>query len=197
MDTSPEELPGLVPPVGSLIALVKDLVECPWPDSEQQREALFRQLDFVSGPPIDDPGDGPGTRHFTLNTALPGEIFSLWASHRGRFMGINLQVYGAREPNSPTAWQGLGELRRQLTALYGPPTLPWEDQEVPPHIWAANGRTVVVHFFHARDSGVMLSIDDTAVATEAEAEEVAREPLGQSRPASLHDSHADAVPQSP
>jgi hypothetical protein len=89
-------------------------------------------------------------------------------------MGINLQTYSVMEPESPTVRRGNDEIQGQLTALYGEPIRPWGDEEIQPSIWEVNGRVIVMHFFHLRDSGVMLSIDDSELAAAAEAEAIAR-----------------------
>ncbi len=54
--------------------------------------------------------------------------------------------------------------------LYGRPTRPWEDEEVPPSIWKVNSRQIVMHLFTMRDSSLMLSISDEELSAAAESE---------------------------
>lgn len=112
--------------------------------------------------------------HCALSTGLPGDMFASWSSFKGRPLGVNLHPYSFREPASAISRRGHDEIQRQLTALYGQPFRPWDHEDIPPSIWKANGRDITMHFFHLRDSGVMLSIDDSEVAAAAEAEATAR-----------------------
>ncbi|AIY03937.1 hypothetical protein ART_4338 [Arthrobacter sp. PAMC 25486] len=50
------------------------------------------------------------------------------------------------EPASPIARRGHDEIQRQLTALYGEPARPWDDEDIPPSSWKANGRDLMMHF---------------------------------------------------
>lgn len=159
-----------VPPPEDLVTLAKALVECVWPKSEEQRAGLFQQLGFESGAEFERRPEDSNVRSFEMATTLPGEIFGTWSSYKGKFMGINLQTYSVMEPESPVAWRGHDELQTQLSALYGEPVRPWDDEVVPPSVWKANGRDIVIHFFHKRDSGVMLSIDNADLAAAAEAD---------------------------
>lgn len=171
---STEPMPELVPTPSALVALVKQLVACVWPKSEEEREAFFRELGFASGAEFERGQCDSNTKSYALSTILPGDIFATWCSFNGDFMGINLQPYSVMEPESPTARRGHDEIQGQLTALYGEPIRPWDDEEIQPTIWEANARVIVMHFFHLRDSGVMLSIDDSELAAAAEAEAIAR-----------------------
>lgn len=164
----------LVPTPEALVTLVKELVECDWPETDDQRVALFLLLGFESRDEFERSPEDSNVRSFELATALPGEIFGTWDSYKGRFMGINLHPYSILEPGAAIARRGHDALQTLLTSVFGEPVRPWDDEEVPPSIWKVNGRDIVMHFFHRRDSGVMLSIDDAELAAAAEAEAAAR-----------------------
>ncbi len=170
-----EPMPETVPEPGALVALVKQLAECVWPESDEQRAGLFRELGFESGAEFEPDRKASNTKHFALFTSQPGDMFASWSSFMGRFMGVTLQPYTVMEPASAISRRGHDEIQRQLTALYGEPVRPWGEEEIPPSIWQANGRDIMMHFFHRRDSSVMLSIDDSELAAAAEAEAVDRQ----------------------
>ena len=168
--TITENRSGLIPDPAALVALVEQLVTRPWPRSDQDRKALFEQLGFSSGDQFDPDRADSATKHFSLTTALKGDVFAGWTAHEGHFMGINLQPYTSIQPNNPDTRRGYDDVRARLTALYGKPTNAWDDGETPPCIWTVTGREITMHFFNRRHSGMMLNIDDAELAAAAEAE---------------------------
>lgn len=164
-----------VPEPGAVAALAQQLAECEWPETDAQRARLFHELGFESGAEFEPNRKDLNTKHFGLSTGLSGDMFASWSSFKGRFMGVNLHPYSHHEPASPISRRGHDEIQRQLTALYGQPFRPWDDEDIPPSIWKANGREITMNFFRLRDSGVMRSIDNSEFAAAAEAQAVARE----------------------
>ncbi|MET3922313.1 hypothetical protein [Arthrobacter sp. UYEF20] len=168
--SSTEPLPELIPEPSALVALVTQLVEGRWSRSDEERQGLFKRLGFTSGARLDEAREGSTGETFALATELPGEVFTSWSSYNGRFMGICFRPYAFMEPGVPAALRGHDEVWNRLTDLYGQPTRPWDNEEVPPSIWKVNGRDIVPHFSDRRDSGMMLSIEDTELSAAAEAE---------------------------
>lgn len=160
----------LIPDPATIAAMVAQLVEGTWPSSDQERETLFRHLLFKSGERLDHDSDGSSTASFALLTDLPGISFASWNSYRGRFMSVHFHLYAFPEAQVPATRLGHDAVSGMLTDLYGRPTKPWEDQEVPPSIWKVNKREIVTHLFAMRDSSLMLSISDEELAAAAEAE---------------------------
>ncbi|WP_125610542.1 hypothetical protein [Specibacter cremeus] len=159
----------LLPDPAAVVVLVKNLVEGPWPRTEADRVELFQRLKLVSKGAVEQPAGGPTTL-FRMETALHGGVFGSWDSYRERFMGVCVHVYNAPTPRNPDTRRGYDEVRFLLTTLYGEPTEPWHGEKTPPCIWTVNGRRVTIHFFDARDSSVMVSIEDGILADLAEAE---------------------------
>jgi len=168
--SAPENVPALVPDPAALVGLVEQLVDRPWPRSDEDRDALFEQLGFSSGEQFDPERVDSATKHYALATSLPGDVFSGWTAHDGHFMGINLQPYTSKKPNNPDTRRGYDEVRARLTAIYGEAANVWDDGETPPCIWTVGGRLITMHFFNRRHSGVMLSVDDAKLSDAAEAE---------------------------
>jgi len=167
---APENLPVLIPDPAALMALVEELVNRPWPRSDEDRDELFELLGFSSGDEFDPDRADSTTKLFALNTALGGDVFAGWAAHDGHFMGINLQPYGSIKPDNPDTRRGYDDVRARLTALYGEPANAWADGQLPPCIWTVNGRQITMHFFNRRHSGMLLSVDDAEIAAASEIE---------------------------
>lgn len=165
------ELPSdLVPVPSVLVTVVTDLVTGPWPVGEDERESLFKRLGFKSGARVELGRDASGTEMFELSTELPGQLSANWQAYRGKFMGVFFNPYSFIEPDVPAARRGHDEIWHKLKGLYGQPTRPWDNEEVPPSIWKVNGRDIVMHYFNTLHSGMLLSITDTALSEAAEAE---------------------------
>ena len=147
-------------------------MEGTWPSSDEERETLFRRLLFKTGERLDHGSDGSSAASFTLLTDLPGISFASWDSFRGRFMSVHFHLYSFPEAQAPATRAGHDAVSSRLTGLYGQPTRPWEDEEVPPSIWKVNSREIVTHLFTMRDSTLMLSISHEELSTAAEAEAV-------------------------
>lgn len=160
----------LVPVPSVLVAVVTDLVTGPWPAGEDERESLFKRLDFKSGARVELGRDASGSEMFGLSSELPGELSATWHAYHGKFMGVFFNPYSFIEPDVPASRRGHDEIWHNLKDLYGPPTHPWDNEEVPPSIWKVNGRDIVMHYFNSRHSAVLLSITDTALSEAAEAE---------------------------
>lgn len=158
------------PDPSALVAPVAQLVEGPWPRSGVEREGLFSRHRFTSGARFDQRSEGSLSASFALTNELPGDVFTSWDTYNGKFMGIHLHPYTFMEPAVPAARRGYEEVWTLLTGLYGPPTRPWEDEEVPPSIWKVNGCEIVTHFFGRRHSGMMLSISDAELSAAEEAD---------------------------
>ncbi|MGA7207138.1 MAG: hypothetical protein WBX27_21200 [Specibacter sp.] len=167
--TAPQDLHQLVPWPGALVAVVEQLVSCPWPRSDEDRDTLFGQLEFVSGGPFAPNPDESTTKLFALATALPGDVHAGWVSHEGHFLGINLQPYTSMQPDNPATHRGYDEVRSRLTSLYGEATDVWDSEETPPCTWTVNGRVITMHLFSRRHSGMMLSVDDAELGAAADA----------------------------
>lgn len=166
----------LIPDPATVTALVAQLVEGTWPRSDQERENLFRHLHFNTGERLDHDSDESSTTSFTLLTEVPGISFASWNLFRGKFMSVDFHLYVFPEAEAPATRLGHDAVLSNLTDLYGQPIRPWEDEDVPPSIWKANGREIVTHLFTMRDSTLMLSISDEDLAEAAEAEAINSSP---------------------
>ena len=169
MNTTAGPQSELIPDPASVAALVAQLVEGTWPSSDEERETLFRRLHFKTGERLDHDSEGLATASFTLRADLPSVSFASWDAFRGRFMSVHFHLYAFPDAQASATRLGHHAVSGKLTALYGQPTRPWEDEEVPPSIWKVNRREIVTHFFTMRDSTLMLSISDEELAAEAEA----------------------------
>lgn len=172
MNTTVEPQSELTPGPATVAALVAQLVDGPWPSSDEKRKSLFRRLHFKTGERLDHDSDGSSTASFTLLTDLPGVSFASWDSFRGRFMSVHFHLYSFPDAQAPATRLGHDAVSGKLTDLYGQPTRPWEDEEVPPSIWKVNRREIATHLFTKRDSTLMLSISDEELEAAAEAEAV-------------------------
>ncbi|WP_218711652.1 hypothetical protein [Arthrobacter sp. BF1] len=172
MNTTVERQSELIPDPASVAALVAQLVEGTWPSSDEERESFFRRLNFKTGDRVDHDSEGSATASFILLTEIPGVAFASWDSFRGRFIGVHFHLYSFPDAQAPATRLDNDAVSGKLTDLYGPPTRPWEDEEVPPSIWRVNRCEVVTHLFTMRDSTLMLSISDEELAAAAEAEAV-------------------------
>lgn len=164
---SPSEL---LPAPAALVAVVTELVTGSWPVGEDEHESLFKRLGFKSGVRVDLGRESSGSEMFELSTELPGELSPNWHAYHGKFMGVSFNPYSFIEPDVPEARRGHDEIWDKLRDLYGQPTRPWDNEEVPPSIWKVNGRDIVMHYFSTLHSGMILSITDTALSEAAEAE---------------------------
>ncbi|WP_207345751.1 hypothetical protein [Arthrobacter sp. E3] len=160
----------LIPGPATVAALVAQLVEGTWPSTDEERETLFRHLLFESGERLDHDSDASSTASYTLLTDLPGISFASWNLFHGRFMSVHFHLYTFPKARAPETRLGHHAVSGMLTDLYGPPSRPWEDKEVPPSIWKVNHREIVTHLFTTRESSLMLSISDGELAVAAEAE---------------------------
>ncbi len=161
----------LIPDPRTLVALVRQLVEGTWPRSDDERETLFKRLLFTSGDRIDQDSAGSPSAVYELSTELPGKVFASWSTYNGKSMSIDFHLYTFPEPAAPATRTGHDAIWDILTGLYGQPTRPWENEEVPPSIWIVNGREIVTHFFNRRDSALMLSISETELSAVGGAED--------------------------
>ncbi|WP_269937334.1 hypothetical protein [Arthrobacter sp. HY1533] len=162
----------LIPDPATVAALVAELVEGTWPSSDQERENLFKRLNFKNGERLDHDSDESFSASCTLLTEVPGISFASWDSLRGKFLGVHFHLYAFPEAQAPATRLGHDAVSSRLTDLYGKPIRPWEDEDAPPSIWQANGREIVMHLFTMRDSTLMLSISDEDLAEAAEAEAI-------------------------
>lgn len=166
--TEPGPLVELTPLPDTVVELVRKLVEKPLPRCAEERENLFARLGFKS---VDrskrENGDSPH-QIAELDVSFGGRSQGSWDTYNGQFLGITVHLYNFQESGDPATQRGFSELRIQLTELFGKPEHPWDDIEMPPCIWYSNGWTITTHLFDGRDSSVMLSVEDTALAAVAE-----------------------------
>ncbi|MGA7206068.1 MAG: hypothetical protein WBX27_15700 [Specibacter sp.] len=175
--TAMEPQSELIPDPTTIAAVVAQLVEGTWPDSDEERVNLFERLLFKSGDRLDQDLEGSPSASFALSTELPGISFASWSTYNGKFMSIYFHVYSFPEAEPPASRLGHDAVWGILTDLYGQPTRLLNNEEVPPSSWKINGRELDLHFFNRRDSSLMLSISDGEISAAADAE-------------AAHDSHA-------
>lgn len=96
---------------------------------------------------------------------------SFWDTYRQQFLSVCTHLYGSLNPQDPVAQYGYEVLQAQLSQLYGAPERPWDDEDQPVCIWNCNGRSITLQLFDRRDSTVMLTVEDLALASIIEAEE--------------------------
>lgn len=152
--------------------LVKKLVDAPWPRSDEERGKLFAHLGFKSGNQYKLENDESPHQMTELDICVDADPPGSWDTYNREFLGVTVHLYGTQKPGDPTAQSGFNELRIQFTEIFGEPEHPWDDGETAPCIWEANGRTITTHLFTRRDSSVMLSVEDTALAAVAEADAI-------------------------
>lgn len=159
----------LNPASGTVVELVKKLVDEPWPRSDEERENLFEHLGFESGSGYELENEESPHQMTEQDICVGGQTLGSWATYNREFLSVTVHLYGTQEPGDPAAQSGFNELRIHLSELFGKPEHPWDNEETSPCIWKANGRTITTHLFNRRDSVVMLSGVDTALAAVAEA----------------------------
>ncbi|MCS3491569.1 hypothetical protein M2368_000541 [Arthrobacter sp. JUb119] len=162
----------LIPAPGTVVELVRKLVDEPRPGCDEERENLFARLGFTSGDRSELVNDESPHQITELDVDLGGQPLGSWDTYNGQFLGLTLHLYSTQESGDPGAQSGFHELRIQLTELFGKPEHPWDGEETPPCIWNANGWTITTHLFNRRDSSVMLSVADTALSAVAEADAI-------------------------
>lgn len=165
-----EPTSALTPDPAVIVGLVEKLVEGIWPRSDAERRALFQRLNFVSGASWDDAEPASPLTHFALTTQQPGEISSSWNTFNGRFLGISLQLYTDMNTDNPATRQGFEDFRQHFTTRYGEGLNPWHDPLIQACVWHVNGRRIAIRFFNLQHSGMLLTVDDSGLATASEAE---------------------------
>ncbi|WP_141392820.1 hypothetical protein [Glutamicibacter sp. BW77] len=167
-------LSELNPVPGTVLELVRKLVDEPWPRCDEERENLFARLGFKSGDRAELENDESPHQITELDMGLDGQPLSTWDTYNGQFLGVTVHLYSTQESCDPATQSGFSELRMRLTELFGIPEHPWDGTKVLPCIWNSNGWTITMHLFDRRDSSVMLSVNDTSVAAIAEADAISR-----------------------
>lgn len=167
-DTEPPS--ELVPTPDDLVAVVAQMVEGQWPVTEDERGAFFKRIGFESGTQIDLGPNSSNVEMFELSTERLGKLSGAWNAYNRKFMGLYFHPYTFAEPNVLATRRGYDEIWLKLTDLFGQPTRPWDDEEVPPSIWKVNGRDIGTHYFNTNHSGVLLSVEDSELAAAAETE---------------------------
>ncbi|MDO5745275.1 MAG: hypothetical protein Q4P23_12485 [Micrococcaceae bacterium] len=162
----------LNPSPDSVVEIVKKLVDEPWPRSDEEREILFANLGFKSGSRYELENEESPHQMTDLDIGLGGQTPGSSDTYNKEFLGVSVHLYGTQESGDPAAQSGFNNLRMQLTELFGKPDHPWDNEETPPCIWEANGRTITTHLFNRRDSSVMLSVEDSALAASVEADSI-------------------------
>lgn len=162
----------LNPAPGTVVELVRKLVDEPWPRSDEERERLFAHIGFKSGSRYELENEESPHQMTELGISVGGRTLGSWNTYNREFLGVTVHLYSTQESGDPAAQIGFNELRIQFTELFGKPEHPWDNEETPPCIWEANGRTITTHLFRRRDSSVMLSVEDTALAAVAEDESI-------------------------
>ena len=166
-----------IPDPTTIAAVVAQLVEGTWPDSDEEHVNLVERLLFQSGERLDQDLEGSPSASFALSTELLGISFASWSTYNGKFMSIYFHAYSFLEAEASATRLGHDAVWGILTDLYGQPTRLLNNEEVPPSSWKINGRVVDLHFFNRHDSSLTLSISDGEISAAAEAE-------------AAHDSHA-------
>ncbi|MFJ6418625.1 hypothetical protein [Paeniglutamicibacter sp. NPDC091659] len=162
----------LNPEPGTVVELVKKLLDEPWPRSDEEREILFAHLGFKSGIRYELENEESPHQMTELDIGLGIQVLGSWDTYNQEFLGVTVQLYSTQESGGPAAQSGFNELRIQLSELFGKQDHPWDKEGTPPCIWEASGRTITTYLFNRRDSSVMLSVEDTALAAVAEADSV-------------------------
>lgn len=164
----------LNPAPGTVVELVRRLVDEPWPRCDEERDNLFARLGFTSGDRAELEDNESPHQITELDIGLGGHPLGSWDTYNGQFLGVTLHLYSTQESGDPGAQSGFSELRIQFTELFGKPEHPWDSEETPPCIWNANSWTITTHLFNRRDSSVMLSVEGTSLAAVAESDTSSR-----------------------
>jgi len=165
------QLLELVPAPSDVISIVHRLVESRRPKNDSQREALFTQLGFISRISQDNPDEQSALRINPLDVGLGSTVLGTWGTYEKDFLDVTLHLYTSTKSGSAETRQGFLQIKNELSDLYGPATHPWEDEQQPPCIWEWNGWAITMHLFNARDSAVMLTVENTDLAQRIDAEE--------------------------
>lgn len=171
--TQPDSVISLSPVPHNLVPIIQGLVQGSWPKTEVEREALFDALGFVSGTAIDSDDQDSPHQMTSLDLGLPGKISSTWDTYRQQFLSVCTFLYSSRVPQDPVTRSGFAVLQAELSEVYGAPERPWEDEDQSIRIWRCNGRSITLQLFNRRDSTVMLTVEDLALASVIESEEAA------------------------
>ncbi|MEC5185411.1 hypothetical protein RCH12_002888 [Cryobacterium sp. MP_3.1] len=189
-DASPANSPA--PDPAQAVELVLAVTRGAWPATDAAVGDLFATLgvrpvdtDTDTGNDDNDDDDDAGAAAGQtwpspvdirrLEVSFGGEVYASWMSHAGDFLGIDLQLYNTPSPNDPGTRLGYDRILALLGQNLGTPTEPWDDEEIPPRQWEVGRWRILLHLFTLRDSGVMLSVDDAAIADRAEREASARQ----------------------
>lgn len=182
-DIAPED--SLEPDPADAVELVLAVCERGWPATDA---AVRDLLDALGLRPAAEESESETeteteTKRSTVDVArldvpFGGEVFATSGSHAGAFLGVTLQLYNSLQPNDPLTRRGYDSILGLLTHTLGAPTDAWDDEAIPPRTWTVGGWRIALHFFHRRDSGVMLSVSDTATEDRAEREASAAQAAG-------------------
>ncbi|MGP5384028.1 hypothetical protein ACTXL8_17935 [Glutamicibacter arilaitensis] len=165
------QLLELAPAPSDVISIVHRLVDSRSPKNDSQQEALFAQLGFISRNSQDNPDEQSALRINPLDVGLGSTVLGTWGTYGKDFLDVTLHLYTSTKPESAKTRQGFLQIKNALSNLYGPARHPWEDEQQPPCIWEWNGWTITMHLFNARDSAVMLTVEDTNLAQRIDADE--------------------------
>jgi hypothetical protein len=168
---------ALEPDPADAVEMVLAVCQRGWPATDAAVRELIAALGLRPVEANSESGSAAETdpRHSAVATArldvpFGGAVFATWSSHAGAFLGITLQLYNSLQPNDPLTRRGYDSILGRLTYTLGAPADAWDDEAIPPRIWTVGGWRIVLHFFHRRDSGVMLSVSDAVTEDRAERE---------------------------
>lgn len=171
---------SLAPDPAQALELVLAVTRGAWPATDEAVRDLFAGLGLRPVASAGDPVAEAETRQsplviHRLDVPFNGEAFATWSTHAGDFLGIDLQLYTSMHPNELLTRLGYDRILALLSHALGSPTDAWNDEEIPPRTWAVGSWQIVLHFFTLRHSGVMLSVDDAAIADRAERDAISRQ----------------------
>lgn len=67
----------------TLVALVRHLVDTPWPRSDEERETLFDRQGVTSGHRYELTPGSPSHEVNSLDVGYPRQVFATWSSFKG------------------------------------------------------------------------------------------------------------------
>ena len=169
MGDAPKET-ALAPAPADVVALVLAITGSAWPATDAALRQLHARIGLrVPAPTVPVEADPwPAAVDIERVELTLGDIFATSSRHRGEFLGLTLHLYSSMQPDNSLTRLGYDSILDLLVNHFGAATDAWTNEATPPRLWTVGTWQIALHFFHRRDSVVMLSVDDIRVSGRAE-----------------------------
>jgi hypothetical protein len=166
--TSGSSVARHLPAPATVVEFIRGLFVGEWPEAINDVAQFFRDHSIVPvGQSVDAQDDG--LRILDIQVPVDGVGSTSWTADADAFLGITLFLFESQTPDDVDTRAAYLDLQREFDAEFGPGVNAWEDEKDPPRRWDLGRFEVTTHYFHMKESQVMLSIEDREVAAAAEA----------------------------